>query len=85
MKSSSPHMIYFLQFASKELEQILKSCNLYFYNVELKEIVVSFYQNQITAALLKPSWKIKIQAAKLANILTQVTKPERQTSYFSLE
>lgn len=30
IKSSSLHLIYFLRFAIKELEQILKSCSLYF-------------------------------------------------------
>lgn len=29
--------------------------------------------------------KIKIQTAKLASILTQITKPEKQISNFSLE
>lgn len=83
IKSSSLHLIYFLRFAIKELEQILKICILYFYDFELKDIVVSFYQNQIIAAWLKPSWKIKIQTAKWASIVTQVTKPERQTSYLA--
>lgn len=58
-----------------ELEQILKSCNLYFYNYKLKGIAVNFYQDQIVTVLFKPSWKIKIHTAALRGILTQVIKP----------